>query len=107
MPTPDWDDLDDFLDTDGFAVEARVQPLAGPVRTITGIYDDQYLNAITGEYEADSSRPRFECKAAAAAGLKRGDIVDVPKEGRFELLTEPQPDGTGMCKLAMSRYVQL
>lgn len=105
MPTPSWDNLDDFLGTDDFAVEATVTTLAGVVRRIDGIYDDKYMNAATGEYDTDSARPRFECKAAAVVGLRRGDVIDVPGEGRFELMTEPQNDGTGMAKLEMAPYV--
>lgn len=103
MPTPDWDDLDDFLGTDDFAVLATITPKAGRVRLVSGIYDDKYLNAFTGEYEIDSSRPRFECKLSDVAGLHRGDAISVPGEGRFVLMTEPQADGTGMAKLELAR----
>jgi hypothetical protein len=101
MPTPDWDNLDDFLGD--FAVVATITPQSGPVRQVRGIYDDQYLNGITGEYEADSSRPRFSCKFDDVAGLKRADTINVPGEGVFKLMTEPQPDGIGMAKLEMAR----
>jgi hypothetical protein len=110
MPTPDWDNLGDFLDTDEFAVVARITPQVGPARFVNGIFDDKYLNAITGEYEADSSCPRFECKMADVAGLRRGDTwqqwdakAQQPVGDAYALLTEPQPDGTGMAKLEMAR----
>lgn len=105
MPTPDWDDLDAFVDTDDFAVLCTVTPQEGPPRQIKGIFDEPYFNAQIGEYETDSSRPRLHCKEADVAGLKREDSVNVPSEGNFTIMGYPQRDGTGMAVLELARDV--
>lgn len=103
MAAPDWDDLDDFLDTDDFAVLATITPKVGRVRLVSGIYDDQYMGATAGEYAADSSKPRFNCKLVDVLGLKRGDKIVIPGEGTFSVLNEPEADGTGMANLELAR----
>ena len=98
MPLP-WDDLDAFL-TD-FAVPVTLHA-GGTDRVIKAIYDDPYLNAQIGEYEADTSRPRLTCKESDVAGVVRGDTVIV--EGTtYDVLSSPQGDGTGMAMLDLAR----
>lgn len=101
MPTPAWDDLDAFLDTADFAVLATVTLHDETTRSVRGIFDDPYLNAQLGEYEMDTSRPRFHCKEADVIGVLRGDQVEIA--GRmFDVLTSAQPDGTGMAILELA-----
>jgi hypothetical protein len=101
MPAPSWDNPDAFLSTDDFALEATVTPRGGVSRTIRGIFDEPYMNAQIGEYEADSSDPRLTCKASDVADLRDKDPVVI--EGRtYYLLTNPQPDGTGFAVLHMA-----
>ncbi len=101
MPSPGWDNLDAFLSPDDFALEAVVTPRGGVSRSIRGIFDEPYLNAQIGEYEADSSDPRLTCKAADVADLRREDSAVI--EGRtYYLLTDPQPDGTGFAVLRLT-----
>lgn len=101
MPTPAWDNLDAFVNTDDFAVLATVTLHDGAVRMVRGIFDDPYLNAQLGEYELDTSRPRFTCKEADVIGVLRGDTVEI--DGRtFDVLTSAQPDGTGMAQLELA-----
>lgn len=102
MPAPAWDDLDAFLDPDMFGVRATLALQDGTTRAVVGIYDDPYLNAQLGEYEADTSRPRFMCKEADLVGVTRGDTLTL--DGKvFDVLTSPQPDGTGMALLELAR----
>jgi hypothetical protein len=101
MPTPAWDDLDAFLAVDEFAVKATVRLQDGGARMVPGIFDDPYLNAQLGEYESDTTRPRFTCKEADVIGVLRGDLVDI--NGRtYDVLSSPQPDGTGMALLDLA-----
>lgn len=101
MPAPIWDNPDAFLSLDDFAVEVVVTPREGVSRTIRGIFDEPYMNAQIGEYEADSSDPRLTCKASDVADLRDKDAVVI--EGRtYYLLTDPQPDGTGFAVLHMA-----
>lgn len=103
MPAPDWDDLGAFLDVDDFAIEAVVTPQEGADFSVRGIFDDPYLNAQLGEYELDTTQPRLTCKESAVLGkVSRGDMVEI--DGRaFDVLTEPQRDGTGMAVLMLAQ----
>lgn len=102
MPQAVFDDLDAFLATDEFAVSATVHLQDGGTRVITGIFDDPYLNTELGEYEVDTSRPRFACKQADVINLSRGDTVEIDGE-TFDIITSAQPDGTGMALLELAR----
>lgn len=105
MRGPSWEDLDDFLQTDddgGFATAAVIQFQAGGTRTISVLFDDPYLNAQLGEYEADTSEPRISGKEADMVGITRGDLVTVAGE-TFDVLTSPQADGTGWAMVTMAR----
>lgn len=126
MPKPSWENLDDFLQLDtagGFAVTAILTKVAtsspgsgwtaqalpegweegDPVtytRSLAGIFDDPYLNADLGEYEADTSAPRFTCKESDVAGVRRGDYLTL--DGKtYNIMSDPQSDGAGMSILRM------
>lgn len=102
MPRLPWDDLDAFLNADEFAVHATVRLQEGGTRIVRGIFDDPYLNAQLGEYEADTSEPRISGKETDLAGVRRGDVVTVAGE-TFDVMTSPQPDGTGWALVTMAR----
>lgn len=105
MRGPSWENLDDFLQTDndgGFAIAAVIQFSGGGTRAIWVIFDDPYLNAQLGEYEADTSEPRISGKEVDLAGVQRGDTVTVTGE-TFDVMTSPQPDGTGWALVTMAR----
>ncbi|MFY0309637.1 head-tail joining protein [Leisingera sp. D0M16] len=101
MPAPSWENADAFLQLDDFAIEATVTPQGGVSRTIRGIFDDPYLNAQLGEYEADASDPRLTCKETDVADLAEQDQVQIGAKNYY-LLTAPQPDGTGFAVLRMA-----
>ena len=101
MPAPDWENLDDFLDEKEFAVSVTVTRADGTVLTLSGIYEDQYLDAQLGEYRMDSERPRVWCKQADVNGVARGDTCTV--DGiTYDVMTQPQGDGTGMAMLDLA-----
>lgn len=102
MLNPAWENLDDFLglDTqDGFAKKATVHfASTTATRQVKGIFDEPYLNAQLGEYQADEIAPRFLCKHIDVFDVGRGDRIDV--EGvLFDIMSAPQADGTGMATL--------
>lgn len=110
MPSPAWENLDDFLDRDDFAVEALVEFQAGGTRTVWGIFDDPYMNAQLGEYEADTSKPRLLAKESDFAGVKRGDLVAIIQRDKagnivsreeYDIMTGAQSTGDGMALLAL------
>lgn len=112
MPAPSWENLDDFLQPESggdFAILAAIT-LQGSnqVLHVWGIFDDPYLNAELGEYEADTSAPRFTCKEVEVPDVDRGDYwrqVDpktkVPFGPVFDIMTKPQSDGTGIAIVRM------
>jgi hypothetical protein len=101
MPAPDWEDLGVFLDDGVFAVPITVTRADGTVLTFSGIYEDQYLDAQTGEYRMDSIRPRVWCKETDVPGVARGDTCTV--DGTlYDVMTAPQGDGTGMAMLDLA-----
>lgn len=109
MPAPSWENLDDFLQTDdqgGFAVTATISLQGGATRTVAGIYDDPYLNAQLGEYELDTSSPRFSTKETNLVGVGRLDTITVPGVGTLDILGEPQPDGSGWAMLKLAVQTQ-
>lgn len=101
MPTPSWDDLDAFVSPDDFAVPIVLTMQSGTVRNFPGIYDDPYLNAQLGEYEADTTRPRVTCKEAHVVGVTRGDSLTVAGKA-FDVLSAPHVDGTGFAWLELA-----
>lgn len=103
MPKPSWENLDEFLQDEtagGFAVPAVINVQGVGTRTVTGIFDDPYLNAQLGEYEADTSAPRFTCKLSDVAGVGRGDYLTLDGT-TYNIMTDPQSDGAGMAILRL------
>lgn len=101
MPQHAWEDLDTFLQVDEFATWATVRLQDGGERRIRGIFDDPYLNAELGEYELDSTRPRLTCRWDDVRDVTRGDVVEI--DGTvYDVVTNAQPDGTGMGLLALA-----
>ena len=102
MPARDWEDLTAFLQTDEFADTVVVTLQDGRTLSVVGIFDDPYLNAQLGEYELDTTRPRLTCRAGDVVEVGRGDTVTIDGE-TFDVMTSPQPDGTGMAVLDLAR----
>lgn len=98
---PAWENLDEFLNVDEFAVTATVRFQDGGTRPVRGIFDDPYLNAELGEYEMDSNRPRLTCKESDVLNLRRGDLVEIGGK-KYDVLSGYQSDGTGMAVIDMA-----
>lgn len=101
MPAPAWEDLDAFLDPADFAVGASIETHAGATRVVYGIFDDPYLNAQLGEYDMDTSRPRFLAKEADLAGVQRGDAVTIAGKS-YDVLAGAKSTGDGMASLELA-----
>lgn len=101
MPSLDWEALDDFLDADEFAVSGTLSFQAGGSQAVTVIFDDPYLNAQIGEYEMDTTSPRALGKMSELKDARRGDVLTIDGKD-YDVLTGPQPDGTGMATLALA-----
>jgi hypothetical protein len=119
MPTPAWDNPADFIDLGDFAVKGVIEfvpqgktarNLDGTTRDITGIFDEPYLKAgLRGDYELDSESPRFTCVEGSSTGARKGDTLVVYNSdgktvfGTYSIMTSPQPDGTGLETLELSK----
>jgi hypothetical protein len=102
MTTPAWDDLDEFLQTDDFAVNAVVQFQAGGTRQVTGILEDPYKGARLGTFVEDTTAPTFQLPMVRCTGIRRGDALVV--DGiTYDIMTRPQALGDGMAQLELSR----
>ena len=99
--SPSWENLDDFLSPADFATPVVVHLHGGTTRPVNGIYDEPYLNAELGEYDMDTIRPRFTCKMADVADVKRGDRLAINGK-MLDILSAPQADGTGMAVLDLA-----
>lgn len=108
MPHPSWDDPSDFVDRDDFAVRGVILFQDGTRREITGIYDGPYVEGKLGEYEHDTTRPKFTCVEGTVNGVRRGDGLEVYQAdgvtlfGTFNIMTTPQPNGTGLHVLELT-----
>lgn len=107
MPHPSWDNPAEFMDTDDFAVRGVIVYQDGTRKELKGIYDGPYREGRLGEYEEDTTKPKFMCVAGTSAA-SRGDGLEVYEAdgvtlfGMFGILTSPQPDGTGMEVLELA-----
>ena len=72
-----WENLDTFLDTDDFAIQATPRLQSGQTRQVRAIFDEPYLNAELGEYELDTNQSRLTCKWKDVQDVARGDVVEV------------------------------
>ena len=103
MPTLGWEDRDAFLSLDEFGITATVTPQdGGPSRSIVGIFDDAFLNAQLGDYDLDTTQPRFLCKSEDAAGIIRADELTIEGE-TFDVRKSPRVDGAGFATIVMGR----
>lgn len=101
MPAPDWEDLSVFLDEGEFGSPVEIERDDGTRLAFSGIYEDQYMDAATGEYMMDTTRPRVWCRSVDVAVVVRGDQCIVG--GRtYDVMGDAQDDGTGMAMLDLA-----
>ena len=102
MATPDWDNLDEFIDPDDFGQKVIFITQGGIQVPVVGIFDESYLSADLGEYEADSSSPRFTAKTSTVLGIARGDTVTIDGDV-YDVMGYAQMDGNGFSVIPLSR----
>jgi hypothetical protein len=97
---PAWDDLDEFLSLDDFAVPAVIQLGSGSSRTVNVLFDDPTRTARLGDYDRDRVNPTAFGKLSDFAGVHARDVLMV--DGRtFDVIKEPMGDGNGMATLEL------
>ena len=101
MPHPPWEDLSEFFDLSEFAVTAVVRRDGTEIGEVRGIFDDPNVVSDLGEYEFDHPTPQFVCKETDVSAVRKGDVLEVI--GRvYDIMREPQLDGTGIATLILS-----
>lgn len=99
----DWENLDEFLSLEDFCSEAVFTLNGGTVLpAINGILDELFLMAEIGEYDLESTQPRFICKTVDVNQVSRGDTV-VINGLTYDVLGNPQDDGTGLAVIILAR----
>jgi hypothetical protein len=93
-----WEDLDVFFDLDEFA-ETVVLTGAGN-KVVKAIFNDPYVNAHAGQYEADTGKPHIllQEKDIYNLNVRRGMPLHVRGKS-YSVATSPQRDGTGLVIL--------
>ena len=105
MPSPAWEDLDQFFDLSDFAEEMVFFTPQGE-RTIAGIFDDPFINPRTGAYQEETREVMFTCSEKDAPVC----LIDRGTKARTNLtnyeVTRNKPDGTGttLISLVVSRH---
>lgn len=107
MPKPAWEDLDEFLDEDDFAVPAVINLQGGGQVSLSVIFDDPHAEPdMRDAYTKDDAMPRALCKESLVGAVRRGDRITITFPGgarTFDIVTAAQPDGTGMSTLELAR----
>ncbi len=91
-------DLDTFLDTDEFAVEATYK-----TRKIKIIFDAGFDPVTIGQLEVEGVGPTVTVKSSDVDGVAHNDELVIPVTGvntKYKVVGI-QPDGTGMTTLIL------
>jgi len=94
------EDLTAFFSTDDFAVTATWTPDGDTSSTITGIFDNEYIEGIGGgEVDFEASQPMFLVKTADVPNVAQGDQLYF--NNTYYRIVNVQPDGTGLTVLIL------
>jgi hypothetical protein len=101
---PAWENLDDFINTDDFAVVGTIQPHSGgPSYPVKGHFDDPYLDGFLGDaIDRDDVRPKFVCKFSDVSNVVRFDTITIGST-TYDILTAPQGEGVGLGVLMLAK----
>ena len=88
------EDLGEFFDTDDFAITATWRPDGDVSTTITGIFDNQFVDGVgDGEVEIEDQRPTFLVPTADITDMAQGDRIII--SGTYYRVAGIQPDDPG------------
>lgn len=94
-----------FLSADEFGVTAAYTPEGAGATTLTGIFDNDWLDlSVEGEVGVASRNPRLVCRTsdlADAGGLPNDGILVI--NGVTYRIRVVKPDGTGMTELKLEK----
>lgn len=102
MPSPKWEDLNEFLDLGDFAIVGDLFISGQFARRINGIFDEPSIDAGAGaSYQYDTTGPTFLARETDAAGITQADQIHIA--GRvYDITRLPEVDGTGMAVLRLA-----
>lgn len=70
-------------------------------KPLKGIFDNAYFLQEIGDMDIDNTQPRLTCVAADVTRVKKEDSAEI--DGViYDVLRDPQPDGTGMAVVLLS-----
>lgn len=98
---PAWDNLDSFLYTDDFAVDA-VLHMGSTTRAIKGILDEETDVTDSGDaYSAPATIITFTTKLSSLQNATRRDTLVIGST-TYDILGPAEGDGTGMGVLRLA-----
>lgn len=100
MPSPDFEDLADFFNTDDFATTAVWQSDGQP-REIIGIFDLTPIDANIGASDFDALPATFTTRSADVEDMKRGDQLTIDNQ-TYQARGHPKHDGTGIAIIELT-----
>lgn len=92
---PFTEDLSPFFNADEFATVATFVPSGGEASSVSGIFDDDYSEALG----MDSARALFTCAAADVPDVAAGDALTI--NGAAYKVKNVRPDATGLVALPL------
>jgi len=93
------ENLNEFLNTDDFAVEATFTPSVGDAATIYGIFDAEYVTIDPGgTVGISTAAPVFQARTVDVVGAYGGTLA--VNSTTYDII-EVRPDGTGMTTLIL------
>ncbi len=99
---PDWEELDEFFSPDEFSTEGVINHQSGEQISVLGLFDEKPFDAELGEYDMDTSTPRFLCKAADVSNVSNRDTITINTVS-YDILKLPEFDGTGLATLTLAK----
>jgi hypothetical protein len=88
------EDLSQFFDTRDFAVAATLHLAGGVTRAVDVIFNDPSQEVTVYDTAVEAGSPHMQCLKSDAAGLARGNPVDVG--GGTHTVVRIADDGTGV-----------
>lgn len=83
---------------DGSIIDTGVDGLP-----LKGIFDNAYFLQEIGDVDIDNTQPRLTCVMEDIAKVKKEDTVEIDGD-LYDVTKDPQPDGTGMGIVILSKY---
>ena len=71
-------------------------------KPLNGIFDNAYFLQEIGDIDIDNTQPRLNCVLSDIERVKKEDSVEI-NGVIYDVVRDPQPDGTGMALLILAK----